>query len=158
MKFGNIKNLIGGLAPTVASALGGPLAGAAAQSIATALGVAPEPKALEKAIQNATPEQLAEIKKAELDFEVRMKELDVDIFDLETKDIQDARKNFAKDWTSKLIAIVMVFFFCGYIAMITLMPPEQNSMELIKLVLGYMGGLVSAVISFYFGASQGQDK
>jgi|TARA_Y100000385_G_C12725482_1_gene480476 hypothetical protein len=158
MKFGNIKNLIGGLAPTVASALGGPLAGAAAQSIATALGVAPEPKALEKAIQNATPEQLAEIKKAELDFEVRMKELDVDIFDLETKDIQDARKNFAKDWTSKLIAIVMVFFFCGYIAMITLMPPEQNSMELINLVLGYMGGLVSAVISFYFGASQGQDK
>jgi hypothetical protein len=37
--------------------------------------------------------------------------------------------------------------------MITIMPPEQNSMELINLVLGYMGGLVSAVISFYFGAS-----
>jgi len=158
MKFDNIKGLIGGLAPTVASALGGPLAGAAAQTIATALGVAPEPKALEKAIQSATPEQLAEIKKAELDFEVRMKELDVDIFELETKDTQDARKNFAKDWTAKLIAIVMVLFFCGYIAMITVQPPEQNSMELINLVLGYMGGLVSAVISFYFGASQGQDK
>jgi hypothetical protein len=35
--------------------------------------------------------------------------------------------------------------------MITIMPPEQNSMELINLVLGYMGGLVSAIISFYFG-------
>ena len=65
----------------------------------------------------------------------------VDIFELETKDTQDARKNFAKDWTAKMIAIVMVLFFCGYIAMITIMPPEQNSMELINLVLGYMGGL-----------------
>jgi hypothetical protein len=51
----------------------------------------------------------------------------------------------------------MVLFFCSYILMITLMPPEQNSMELINLVLGYMGGLVSAVISFYFGASQKHD-
>ena len=157
MKFDAIKGLIGGLAPTVASALGGPLAGAAAQSIASALGVAPEPKALEKAIQNATPEQLADIKKAELDFEGCMKELDVDIFELETKDTQDARKNFAKDWTAKMIAIVMVLFFCGYIAMITIMPPEQNSMELINLVLGYMGGLVSAVVSFYFGSSAKQE-
>jgi hypothetical protein len=54
------------------------------------------------------PEQLAEIKKAELDFEARMKELDVDIFALETQDTQDARKHFAKDWTAKIIALVMV--------------------------------------------------
>jgi uncharacterized membrane protein YeaQ/YmgE (transglycosylase-associated protein family) len=52
---------------------------------------------------------------------------------------------------------VMVGFFCSYIAMITVMPPEQNSMELINLVLGYMGGLVSAVISYYFGASKKQE-
>ena len=82
-----------------------------------------------------------------------MKELDVDIFALETADKQDARKNFSKDWTAKLIALTMVGFFCGYIGMITVMPPEQNSMELINLVLGYLGGLVSAVVSFYFGAS-----
>jgi uncharacterized membrane protein YeaQ/YmgE (transglycosylase-associated protein family) len=86
--------------------------------------------------------------------EARMKELDVDIFALETQDTQNARKHFAKDWTSKIIALVMVGFFCAYIAMITMMPPEQNSMELINLVLGYMGGLVSAVISYYFGASK----
>lgn len=86
-----------------------------------------------------------------------MKQMDVDVFALEAADTQDARKHFAKDWTAKIIALVMVGFFCGYIAMITIMPPEQNSMELINLVLGYMGGLVSAVISFYFGASQKND-
>jgi len=82
-----------------------------------------------------------------------MAELEVDLYKLEVKDKQDARTHFAKDWVAKSIGLIMVVFFCSYIAMITIMPPEQNSMELINLVLGYMGGLVSAVISFYFGAS-----
>ena len=157
MKFGALKGVIGSLAPTLGAALGGPVGGAAANMIAEVLGCDPEPQKIEKAMQNATPEQLAEIKKAELDFEAKMKAMDVDIFALEAADTQDARKHFAKDWTAKLIALVMVGFFCSYIAMITIMPPEQNSMELINLVLGYMGGLVSAVISFYFGASQKND-
>lgn len=152
--FDAIKSIVGAVAPTLGTALGGPLGGAAASVIASALGCDNDPRSIERAVAAATPEQLAEIKKAELEFEARMKELDVDIFSIEAKDKQDARKHFAKDWTAKLIAIVMVGFFCAYIAMITIMPPEQNSMELINLVLGYMGGLVSAVVSFYFGASQ----
>ena len=157
MKFDAIKGLVGELAPTIGAALGGPVGGAAAGMLANVLGCDPTPQKIERALQQATPEQLAEIKKAELDFEVRMQELEVDVFALETKDIQDARKNFARDWTARVIGLVMVFFFCGYIAMITIMPPEQNSMELINLVLGYMGGLVSAVVSFYFGSSQGRE-
>lgn len=158
MKFDKIKGIIGGLAPTLGTALGGPVGGAAAGMIAEVLGCDPAPQKIERALQQATPEQIAEIKKAELKFEAKMKELDVDIYALETKDIQDARKTFAQDWTAKIIALTMVFFFCGYIAMITIMPPEQNSMELINLVLGYMGGLVSAVISYFYGSSQGRDK
>ena len=157
MKFDAIKGLVGELAPTIGAALGGPVGGAAAGMLANVLGCDPTPQKIERALQQATPEQLAEIKKAELDFEVRMKELEVDVFALETKDTQDARKNFSRDWTARVIGLVMVFFFCGYIAMITIMPPEQNSMELINLVLGYMGGLVSAVVSFYFGSSQGRE-
>jgi hypothetical protein len=157
MNFDKIKGVIGGLAPTLGAALGGPVGGAAATMLADVLGCDPAPQKIERALQQATPEQIAEIKKAELKFEAKMKELDVDIFALETADKQDARKNFSKDWTAKLIALTMVSFFCGYIGMITVMPPEQNSMELINLVLGYLGGLVSAVISFYFGASHRQE-
>ena len=155
--FDVIKNVVGAVAPTLGTALGGPLGGAAASMIADALGCENNPKAIEKAVQHATPADLAKIKASELEFESKMKELDVDLFALETQDKQDARKHFAKDWTAKLIGLIMVVFFCGYIAMVTIMPPEQNSMELINLVLGYMGGLVSAVISFYFGASQSQE-
>ena len=48
----------------------------AANMVADALGCEPEPKKIEQAIQAATPEQLAELKKIDKDFEVRMKELD----------------------------------------------------------------------------------
>ena len=158
MKFGKLKDLIGGIAPTIGAAMGGPLGGMAGQILAETLGCDPTPQAIETAFEKVTPQQLAQIKEAELEFESRMKELDVDLFALQTADTQDARKHFSKDLTSKFIALVMVLFFCSYIAMITIMPPEQNSMELINLVLGWMGGLVSAVISFYFGSSQSQEK
>jgi len=156
MKFGVLKNIIGGIAPTLGATLGGPLGSAAGNVIAGVLGCDPTPDAIEKRMQTATPEDLFKIKEAELKYAAKMKELGVDMFELETKDKQDARKYFAGDWTARAIGLLMVLFFCAYISMVTIMPPEQNSMELINLVLGYLGGLVSAVISFYFGASQSQ--
>jgi hypothetical protein len=157
MKFSAIKGLVGAVAPTIASALGTPVAGAAVQVISQALGCKADERSVEQAVQNASPEDLAKIREAELEFEAKMAELNVDVFALETADKQDARKYFNKDWTARFIGVLMVVFFCSYIGMITIMPPEQNSMELINLVLGYLGGLISAIVSFYFGASQKQD-
>ena len=148
-----LGNIIGSVAPTLGTALGGPLGGMAGDVISKVLGVDNDPASLEKAIASATPEQLLEIKKAEKDFEAKMKELDVDLYKLETAEKQDARKTFSKDWTARIIGIAMVGGFLGYIFLVTLQPPEQNSEALINLVLGYLGGLASAVISFYFGAS-----
>ena len=148
-----LTNIIGSVAPTLGTALGGPLGGMAGDVISKVLGVDNNPASLEKAIATATPEQLLEIKKAEKDFEAKMKALDVDLYKLETQEKQDARKTFSKDWTARIIGIAMIGGFLGYIFLVTLQPPEQNSEALINLVLGYLGGLASAVISFYFGAS-----
>jgi len=126
--------------------------------IAEVLGVPNTPKAIEKAIQEATPEQMLELKQAEQDFEIKMKELDVDVFKLEVADTQDARSKFGKDWTARVMGIATLGGFLGYIYLVTLQPPEQNSEALINLVLGYLGGLASAVISFYFGASHTPEK
>jgi len=157
MKFSAIKSLVGAVAPTLGAALGGPVGGAAMQVVSQVLGCKPDERSVEQAISQASAEDLAKIREAELEFEAKMAEMEVDVFALETADKQDARKYFAKDWTARFIGILMVLFFCGYIGMITIMPPEQNSMELINLVLGYLGGLVSAVVSYYFGSSQKQD-
>ena len=153
LKKGILKNVVGAVAPTLGSALGGPMGGMAMNMIAEKLGVPNNPKAVEKAIENATPEQMIEIKKAEQEFEVQMKELDVDVFKMEVADGQDARKHFSKDWTARIMGIAVIGGFLGYIFLVTIQPPEQNSEALINLVLGYLGGLASAVISFYFGAS-----
>lgn len=147
------KNLLGAVAPTLGTALGGPMGGMAANIISEVLGVPNNSKAIEKGIADATPEQLAEIKKAELSFEAEMKKLEVDVFALEAQEKQDARKHFSKDWTARIIGIGIIGGFLGYIFLVTLQPPEQNSEALINLVLGYLGGLASAIISFYFGAS-----
>ena len=154
----SVKGIIGAVAPTIGTALGGPMGSMAANMVADALGCDPEPKKIEKAIQAATPEQLAELKKIDADFDIKMKELDVDLFALETADIQSARGMFSKDWTARVIGITVVGGFMGYIFLVTLQPPEQNSEALINLVLGYLGGLASAVISFYFGASNSNSK
>ncbi len=77
---------------------------------------------------------------------------------LETADKQDARQKFSKDWTTRVMGIAVLGGFLGYIFLVTLQPPEQNSEALINLVLGYLGGLASAVVSFYFGASNGGGK
>ena len=158
MKFGKaLKSIVGGIAPTLGAALGGPLGGAAAKLVAEVLGCEPRPDQIERAIRDATPEQLAQIKIAELDYAAKMKEMDVDVFELETLDIQDARKTFANDWTPRLFAIISLIAFVGYIFTITLQPMEQNSEAVINLILGYLGGLISGISSFYFGASNTKD-
>ena len=105
---------------------------------------APHPRALPHAVANS--------------FVRIMKELDVDVFRLEAEDKKDARGKFSKDWTARIMGIATVGGFLGYIFLVTLQPPEQNSEALINLVLGYLGGLASAIISFYFGASHTNDK
>ena len=153
-----LKNILGTLAPTLGAAIGGPIGGQAGQILSSVLGVPNNPKSIEQAVSNMTSEQMLELKKAEKAFEVQMKELEVDVFALEVQDKQDARGKFSRDWTARIMGIATVGGFLGYIFLVTLQPPEQNSEALINLVLGYLGGLASAVISFYFGASNTPDK
>jgi len=153
-----LKSILGTLAPTLGAAIGGPIGGQAGQILSSILGVPNNPKAIEGAMNNITADQMVELKKAEIEFELQMKELEVDIFRLEVNDKQDARGKFNKDWTARIMGIAVVGGFMGYIFLVTLQPPEQNSEALINLVLGYLGGLASAVISFYFGASNTPDK
>jgi len=157
MNFGALKGVISAVAPTLGTALAGPLGGTAAQAISAVLGCKTDAKAISTAMQNATPEQLAEIKKAELDFEAQMKQMDVDIFALETADVQDARKAHKGDWTPRVFGLLALIGFLAYIFLVTIQPPDANSDTIVSLVLGYLGGLVSGISAFYFGASHVKD-
>ena len=65
---GLLKNIVGAVAPTLGTALGGPMGGMAANMISEVLGVPNTPKAIEKGLAEATPEQMLELKKAEQAF------------------------------------------------------------------------------------------
>ena len=157
MKWDSIKNLVGAVAPTIGSAIGGPVGAGAGKILAQVLGVPAEPQAVQKALSEASPEQLAEIKKADLAYKTRLAELEVDIFELENADRASARDMAKGDWTPKVLALLAFLFFGGYVTVVTISPYEQNE-AIINLVLGYLGGIVSAVVSFYFGASHKADK
>tara|TARA_R100000353_G_scaffold174756_1_gene143412 strand:+ start:93 stop:560 length:468 start_codon:yes stop_codon:yes gene_type:complete len=148
-----IKSIVGSLAPTLGAALGGPLGGQAGQILSGVLGVPNNPKSIENAMQSLSSDQMVALKKAEKEFEVQMKELEVDVFALQTEDVQDAREKFSSDWTPKFLGVLCLVGFFGYIGLVTLYPQPDASDDIVMLVIGSITGIATAVISFYFGSS-----
>ncbi|MFO0253092.1 MAG: 3TM-type holin [Betaproteobacteria bacterium] len=97
------KSLVATVAPTLATALGGPLAGMATKAIATAvLGRDEATEAeLAQALAGATPDQLLALKKADADFAVRMKELDLDLEKLAGQNAADVNKTMQAEAASE---------------------------------------------------------
>ena len=148
-----IKSIVGSLAPTLGAALGGPLGGQAGQILSGVLGVPNNPKSIENAMQSLNSDQMVALKKAEKEFEVQMQELEVDVFALQTEDVQDAREKFSSDWTPKFLGVLCLVGFFGYIGLVTLYPQPDASDDIVMLVIGSITGIATAVISFYFGSS-----
>jgi hypothetical protein len=158
MKFSAIKGLVGAVAPTLGAALGGPVGGAAMQVVSQVLGCKPDERSVEQAISQASAEDLAKIREAELEFEAKMQQMEVDVFALETQDRQSARSHFAKDWTARALAISLMLLFATYIILVTVLPNDLIGNEAtINLILGSITGSFSTVVAFYFGSSQKQD-
>lgn len=153
-----LKSILSTLAPTIGAAVGGPLGGQAGQILSQVLGVPNNPKTIEHAVNHITADQMVELKKAELEFSARLKELDVDVFRLQTEDVQDARQKFSSDWTPKVLGTLCIVGFFGYIGLVTLYPQPDASDDVIMITIGAITGIATAVISFYFGSSNKDKK
>jgi hypothetical protein len=154
-KMKNLKSILGAIAPTLATAIGGPLGGMAMKMVADKLGLPDATlEAVDAAVASATPEQLAEIKKVEADFKVQMKALDVDLVKIAAADRDSARQRHAvmKDATPTVLAMGTLLAFFSYIGAVTFLAPDAD-LGLINVAVGWLGGSASAVISYYFGAS-----
>ncbi len=161
------KSIIKSVAPTLATALGGPLAGAATSAIAGALlpddkvktlANSPEKlaRAVERAVQGATPEQLAALKKVDADFEISMTELGVDLERIAADDRNSARKREEKvgGWANPLLAGLIVGGFLAMVGYILIRGmPETASLGLIGTCIGYVSAKADQAVSYYFGSS-----
>lgn len=65
-----LSDVLKTVAPAIATALGGPLAGAAVSFLASKLGV--DPAVVEQTVAGMTPDQLVQMKKMDLDFQAEM--------------------------------------------------------------------------------------
>src|SRR5258708_17017287 len=108
------KSLVGTVAPTIATALGGPLAGMAVKAIGDAVGLSNATvDTVSAALANATPDQLAAIKKADQDFAAKMESLGVDLERIQAADRDSARK-MQTDTRSKVPAIMALLITLGF--------------------------------------------
>jgi hypothetical protein len=157
------KSLVKTIAPVLGTALGGPFGGAATKFLADKfLG---DPNASESdvatAILGASPEKLAELKKLDQDFKVKMRELDIDVFKIEVQDRQSARELAKVNMKPQVILstlytvgfFAMLFLFMtGQIAVITELKSEFN------IVLGVMTAAQVKIMDFWFGSSSGSKE
>jgi hypothetical protein len=154
--------LLSSVAPTLATALGGPLAGLAVKSLSKALLGAEDfsEEAVMDAIATASPEQLAAVKKIDADFKVQMKALDIDLERIAVDDRKSARdmQKETRDWIPRALAVsVTAGFFAILIYMLVYGLPTTGN-EALLLLLGALQTAWGGIIAFYFGSSSGSQK
>lgn len=158
-----LLNLVRTVAPSIASAVGGPLAGMATKAISEALLGKPDGSETEllQAAERATPEQLLALKKAENDFALQMRELDIDLERIAGADRDSARNREikTKDWTPKLLAGgITVGYFGVLFYMLTHGLPTTGGSEAMLVMLGTLGTAFGGVMAYYFGSSAGSKE
>jgi hypothetical protein len=163
MDFSKLGSLIASVAPTLATTVGGPLAGLAVKTISNVLLGRPDgsPQELETAVQNATPEQMAQLRKVDADFKIRMKELDIDLEKISVQDRGQAREMAMKtgNWTARILSFLIVGGFFACLAWMLFRGMPQSGTEAILMMLGALTNTVTAVVSFHFGSnSAARDK
>lgn len=79
------------IAPTIATAMGGPLAGMAVSAISKAIGVDPEKVGDLISSNKLTAEQIAQVKLAEIELQKQAQELGLNFEKLEVEDRKSAR-------------------------------------------------------------------
>lgn len=154
--------LIGSVAPTIATALGGPVAGMAVKAISGALfgydGASKDD--IMTALANPTGDQLAALKKIDADFAVQMKSLDIDLERIAAGDRDSARdmQKETRDWIPRALAVsVTVGFFAILLYMLVYGLPTTGN-EALLLLLGALQTAWGGIIAFYFGSSSGSQK
>ena len=154
--------LIGSVAPTIATALGGPVAGMAVKALSGALfghDTASKDDIM-TALANPTGDQLAALKKIDADFAVQMKALDIDLERIAAGDRASARdmQKETKDWIPRALAVsVTVGFFAILLYMLVYGLPTTGN-EALLLLLGALQTAWGGIIAFYFGSSSGSQK
>lgn len=167
MDWSNVLPLVEKLAPSIATGLGGPLAGSAIAALETTFGITTDGSTTDKqnalvgALTGATPEQLLALKQADNDYALKMADLGFkdkeSLATLAVNDRDSARKReeAVKDVTPRNMAYFITVGFFGVLAFMLTQKIPADSRDLLNILLGMLGTSYAGVISYYFGSSAG---
>lgn len=145
------------VAPSIATALGGPLAGVAVKLAADALGVDDE-SSIEEMVLSGDPEALLALKTAEANFKVEMKKLDIDIARIDGADRASARTLAKENMLPQVI--FSTIYTVGYMLVLWQFTTGDivipaDSKVLFGTVLGVLTAAQTQILNFWFGSSHG---
>jgi zinc transporter ZupT len=148
------------LAPTVATALGGPLAGVAVSVLGKVFGIdEPTQDKINEALSDGklTGDQVLQLKQAELALIAQEKELGFKFADLEVQDRKDARAMQAT--TRSLVpAVLSLLVTGGYFSILMGMMLGElhtSDSQALLLMLGSLSTGWGSVMAFWFGTTHG---
>ena len=144
------------IAPTIATAVGGPLAGMAVSAISKAIGV--EPDQVQDMISNnkLSAEQIAQVKLAEIELQKQAQELGLNFEKLEVEDRKSARdmQSATRSMMPPLLAGAVTIGFFSIMVMMFFNKIDSAN-PAILMMLGSLGTAWTGIIAYYFGSSAG---
>lgn len=172
----DLKKAVSTIAPTLATMLGGPLAGTAVSALAAAFGLDPG-KSSEADITNAmqaggmTPEIAAQVRAADQRHAEALRQQDIDVAkinadheaamtasDAADRDSARRREMSVRDVTPPLLAAGITLGFFGVLATLMLTAPPAGSRDVLNIMLGSLGTAWAGVVAYYFGSSAGSAR
>jgi hypothetical protein len=156
----DLKKILGAVAPTLATAILGPVGGLAVQVLGDALGIdQPTQEKIKDAFQSGqmTGEQIVAVKQAEQAFLVRCKELDIDLEKVHAGD-RDSARGMQKETKSRIpgtLAILVTLGFFGVLGWLLIGGKPAQGGDALLVMLGALGTAWGAIVQFYFGSSAG---
>lgn len=170
MNFNDFKQLVRRIAPTVAAALGGPLAGVATSALSQILLGTPNADivSISDTMTSGTlkPDQIMRIKELENEYKKHEAEMGFQYADLEFKtdkmyleDMQNARTRqiLTQDFMPQIIlcCAFLFYLFQFYIFIYAELPNDEFTRALIVRGFGTVDGILIMCVSYFVGSSRG---
>jgi hypothetical protein len=147
------------IAPTVVTALGGPLAGMALAAVSKTLNIAPEEVHDVLNSNKLTAEQVASIQLAELELKKQAQSMNIDFEQLAVADRKSARdmQIATKSYLVPALAVIIVTSFVG-VVIATLWGFSKIESVMAGTLIGYLSAKADQVLSFFFGSTAGSQR
>ncbi len=141
------------IAPTIATAIGGPLGGIAYEVISKVMGVSQDDAKQMLETGKLSSDQIAQVKQAEIELKKTEETLGLDFAQLTVEDRKSARDMQAatKSWIPGFLAVFITAGFFGIL--LAMMYGQVQKGNEIMIMLGSLGTAWAGVVSFYFGSS-----